>query len=86
MEGKSELARCLQEIDRQNEAAERGLTGMAMTAQHAYINARMEHIAFIAQQRTQEIGAQAAGKEACEAMDALHEEIKKIKAKNVLCK
>jgi N-methylhydantoinase A/oxoprolinase/acetone carboxylase beta subunit len=82
MEGKSELARCLQEIDRQYEAAQRGLTGVAITALHAYINARMERIALFAQQRSEQIGDLAAGKEACEAMEALHNEITAVKAKN----
>ncbi len=41
----SEVARLLQQIDLEYEAAQRGLEGMAITARHAFITARMERIA-----------------------------------------
>lgn len=84
MRGKSELALYLQGIELQNEAAQRGLTGMAITSSHAYINARMERIAIMAQQRAEHIGDVAAAEEACAAMDALHSEIAAMKAKGTL--
>ena len=41
----SEVARLLQQIDMEYEAAQRGLEGMAITARHDFISARMERIA-----------------------------------------
>ena len=41
----SEVARLLQQIDMEYEAAQRGLEGMAITARHDFITARMERIA-----------------------------------------
>ncbi len=41
----SEVARLLQQIDMEYESAQRGLEGMAITARHAFITARMERIA-----------------------------------------
>ncbi len=43
--GNSEVARLLQQIDMEYEAAQRGLEGMAITARHDFITARMENIA-----------------------------------------
>lgn len=43
-ENKSEVARLLQRIDLEYEAAQRGLTGVAMVARHKFITARMEAI------------------------------------------
>ena len=40
--GKSEVARAMQQIDLELEAAERGLHGYAITARHDFINARMQ--------------------------------------------
>ncbi len=45
MANKSEVACLLEQIDQEYEAAQRGLEGMAMTARHAFITARMERIA-----------------------------------------
>jgi hypothetical protein len=40
----SEVARLLAQIDAEYEAAERGLTGLALgTTQHAFVTARTEH-------------------------------------------
>ena len=41
---KSEVARLMQRIDEEYEAAERGLSGLAQVAQHEFITARMERI------------------------------------------
>ena len=41
----SEVARLMQQIDLEYEAAQQGLEGMAITARHAFITARMERIA-----------------------------------------
>ncbi len=41
----SEVQRLLQQIDQEYEAAEQGLHGMAITARHDFITARMERIA-----------------------------------------
>jgi len=41
----SEVMRLRQQIAEEYEAAERGLYGIAITAQHAFINARMQRIA-----------------------------------------
>ena len=43
--GNSEVAYLLQQIDMEYEAAQRGLEGMAITARHDFITARMERIA-----------------------------------------
>lgn len=40
-ESKSEIARLRRQIDLEFEGAQRGLTGFAMTAQHAFIDARL---------------------------------------------
>ncbi len=45
MEHGSEVARLMQQIEREYEAAMRGLTGLAITAPHEFITARMERIA-----------------------------------------
>jgi hypothetical protein len=41
-ESKSEVARLMRQIDLELEAAQRGLYGMAITARHDLINARMQ--------------------------------------------
>lgn len=38
----SEIARLMQQITRENEAAQQGLTGLARVASHESINARMQ--------------------------------------------
>ena len=45
MANKSEVARLLEQIDQEYEAAQRGLEGMAITARHDFITVRMERIA-----------------------------------------
>ena len=43
-ENRSEVARLLNQIEMEYLAAQRGLTGLAESAKHAAITARMEHI------------------------------------------
>jgi len=43
MEQGSEVARLMRQITLEYESAELGLTGMAITAKHEFITARMEH-------------------------------------------
>jgi len=44
MENNSEVARILAQITQEYEAATRGLTGIAITAQHSFIDAKMKSI------------------------------------------
>lgn len=44
MTNKSEVARLMQQITLEYEAASRGLSGNAITANHAFITARMERV------------------------------------------
>lgn len=73
---RSEVAQFRQQQALQDEAALLALTGFAYTASHAYINARMEHIALRLQQRWRQIGTSHAIQEACIALDALSEEMR----------
>ena len=60
-EGKSEVAQLLRQIDREYEAAQRGLTGLAYgTAQHDFINARMERVAICHEQLATQVGEEEA--------------------------
>lgn len=43
----SEVARILQQIETEYIAAQRGLIGIAQSARHAAINARMEHMGLL---------------------------------------
>ena len=43
----SEIARMLEQIDLEYEAAKRGLTGFAQTAKHAFITARYNNVGLI---------------------------------------
>ena len=75
LENKSEVARLRQQIALEYEAAERALTGMAVTAQHDFITARMERIAVYHQALTTEIGEQEAIKIVYEVMVASNDNI-----------
>ena len=44
MASRSEVARLLQQIKAEYEAAERGLTGIAQVAQHSFITKRLENM------------------------------------------
>lgn len=52
----SEVARLRQQIALEYEAAQRGLVGMAITARHDFITARMEHIAEHHQALVKQVG------------------------------
>ena len=56
----SEVARLREQIALEYEAAQRGLVGMAITARHDVIEARMERIAEYHQALAREIGSQEA--------------------------
>jgi hypothetical protein len=53
----SEVARLRQQIALEYEAAQRALTGMAITARHDFITARMERIAEYHQELVKEVGS-----------------------------
>ncbi len=68
---KSELARLLQQIDMQNEAAYLSLHGLASgTSQHAIITAKMERWGLIQEKLTPIIGLEAAIKTVTEIMES----------------
>ena len=56
-EPKSEVARLRERIAAEYEAAQRGLSGTAMTASHQFITARMERMWEHLQELTQLVGA-----------------------------
>jgi DNA-binding MurR/RpiR family transcriptional regulator len=58
-------------IDLQNQAAQHGLTGLAITAPHEYITARMERIALMVQAHKEQVGEEQAIREAAQALEAL---------------
>lgn len=63
----SEVARLLQQIELECEAAQRGLTGLATgTAQHAFIDAKMRHIEEYEKQLADYVGAAEALRLMCE--------------------
>lgn len=76
-DNQSNVAQLMLTIDLQNQAAQRMFSAPAMTASHAYINARMERIALMAQERREQVGLAQAIKEACAALDALCAEIER---------
>ncbi len=60
-ESKSEVARLREQIALEYEAAQRGLSGMAMTASHQFITARMERM----WEQLQELSLLVGATEAC---------------------
>ena len=59
--GGSEVARLLQQIDREYEAAQRGLSGLRSgAARHDFINARMEQVAVCHEQLSAHVGEEEA--------------------------
>lgn len=57
----SEVARLLQQIDQEHQAAQWALTGLASgTARHDFINRRMENISVIHEQLKEQVGAETA--------------------------
>lgn len=60
-EGGSEVARLLQQIEAEYEAAKRGLTGLSYgTARHDFINARMDQVAICHEQLATHVGEEEA--------------------------
>jgi hypothetical protein len=55
-ESKSEVARLMRSIELEYEAAKRGFEGPAITARHAFINARMERISDCHEELKQHVG------------------------------
>jgi len=58
----SEVARLMQQIEIECQAAKRGLEGLAIVASHDSINARMEKLWDYRQELAQEVGEQEATK------------------------
>ncbi len=56
-ESQSEVARLREQITLEYEAAQRGLSGIAMTASHQFITVRMERMWEHVQELTQLVGA-----------------------------
>ena len=55
---KSEVARLMQQITEEYEAAQRGLSGMAITAPHDFITARLENMGKLQEELQQAVGEQ----------------------------
>jgi|GEM_PF-2364979 hypothetical protein len=72
---KSEVAYFRTQQALQEEATWLALSGLAYTTPHAYINARIERIASLMEERQQQVGQDQAIQEAWMAMSALCEEL-----------
>ena len=60
-EGRSEVARLLQQIETEYEAAKQGLSGLSYgTARHDFINARMDQVAVCHEQLAAQVGEEEA--------------------------
>ncbi|MBV9690385.1 MAG: hypothetical protein JO202_11845 [Ktedonobacteraceae bacterium] len=69
-ENLSEVARLMEQISLEYQAAQRGLAGLAYgTAQHQFITTRMENMCNIQEELQQLVGKQEATKLAAEAID-----------------
>jgi hypothetical protein len=55
----SDVSRLLQQIEQEYQAAQAALHGYAMTAQHAFITARLEHMGRLHDHLEQMVGADA---------------------------
>ena len=55
---KSEVARLMQQITEEYEAAQRGLSGIAITAPHDFITARLENMGKLQEELQQAVGEQ----------------------------
>lgn len=70
--GKSEVARLLQQIEQEYEAAQRGLTGLAAgVSQHAFITARVENMGRCHKALTTLVGENQATKMVAETLERL---------------
>jgi hypothetical protein len=63
----SEVARLMQQIALEYQAAQRALESVAMTAQHAFITKRMENMSSIRDELAQHVGEDAATRMLCES-------------------
>jgi hypothetical protein len=63
----SEVARLMQQMALEYQAAQRALESVAMTAQHAFITKRMENMSSIRDELAQHVGEDAATMMLCEA-------------------
>ncbi|GCE32102.1 hypothetical protein KDA_75860 [Dictyobacter alpinus] len=69
-EQRSEVARLLNQITQEYEAAQRGLSGLNQgTAQHEFITARMEHMSELHSQLGEIVGADAATAMVAQTLD-----------------
>ncbi|HLJ36498.1 MAG TPA: hypothetical protein VKU38_22765 [Ktedonobacteraceae bacterium] len=66
-ESKSEVARLRRQIEEEYAAAQRGLCGFAVTAQHAFITARMENVWLFREQLVPLVGEDEATRLMCES-------------------
>ncbi|HTI15485.1 MAG TPA: hypothetical protein VL461_13130 [Dictyobacter sp.] len=64
--GKSEVAQIRQQIMTEYEAMQRGIEGLAYTAQHAFINARLQSVDRYHEQLSQYVGEEEATRTICE--------------------
>jgi hypothetical protein len=70
--GKSEVARLLQQIEQEYQAAQRGLTGPAAgVSQHQFITARMENMGHCHKALTTLVGDEQATKMVAETLERL---------------
>ena len=71
-ECRSEVARLMQQITLEYEAAKRGMSGLAYgTAQHAFITARMENMCNIHQELQQLVGEREATKLVAQTLERM---------------
>ena len=66
-ESKSEVARLRRQIEEEYAAAQRGLCGFAVTAQHAFITARMENVWLLRERLVTHVGEDEATRLMCES-------------------
>lgn len=70
--GQSEIAQLLSQIDLEYGAAREALTGLALgTAQHEFINARMERLTLCHEQLIRHVGVHEASRLLVERMEAI---------------
>lgn len=67
----SEVARLMQRIEAEYQAAVNGLSGLAVTARHDFITARMENIQRCGEQLIPLVGYEEATRLVCETLERL---------------
>lgn len=70
-ENKSEIARLLQQIGQEYEAAQRGMSGFAQVSPHEMITARMENMGRLHEQLLEKVGVQQAAKLVADHLNSL---------------